>query len=368
MGTLAEVFDNNIYLDPLTGIPNFFRFIEADVESMFGNSGSVIVFDMEHFKEINEVHGREVGDVFLRRFAGNLQSKLRSLPDVLKFRTHGDEFTIILQNVSYLEANKLGEEIRLEFIKTMADLGFFNVDIHILILSYSDKITSINQFYKMLFKRSIEEWKLGHKRFSEERLIENIVGNFTNRIQETLSLLNDAYCLALTDDISCLPNQRAAKMYLKSLIKDKEEMEKEFSILFIDGDNLKRYNTISYTKGNEMIKGLSSVIASSLRKKDKIFRWLTGDEFLVILDDVSSEAALRLADRIRSAVEDETKNWLYPITVSIGAASYPMDGSNIEVILSKAEKSNIYAKNTGKNKVVKWESRLDNIVKGSQAN
>jgi diguanylate cyclase (GGDEF)-like protein len=220
----------------------------------------------------------------------------------------------------------------------------------------------------MLFKRSIEEWKLGHKRFSEERLIENIVGNFTNRIQETLSLLNDAYSLALTDDISCLPNQRAAKMYLKSLIKDKEEMEKEFSILFIDGDNLKRYNTISYTKGNEMIKGLSSVIASSLRKKDKIFRWLTGDEFLVILDDVSSEDALRLADRIRSEVEDETKYWLYPITVSIGAASYPADGSNIEVILSKAEKSNIYAKNTGKNKVVKWESRLDNIVKGSQAN
>jgi GGDEF domain-containing protein len=67
-------------------------------------------------------------------------------------------------------------------------------------------------------------------------------------------------------------------------------------------------------------------------------------------------------------VEDETKYWLYPITVSIGAASYPADGSNIEVILSKAEKSNIYAKNTGKNKVVKWESRLDNIVKGSQAN
>lgn len=363
---MAEVFESNIYLDPLTGMPNFFKFIEADVEAMFGEHGSVIVFDMANFRYINDTYGREVGDLFLRSFAGVLRDTLVEFSSALKFRTHGDEFTVIIKNMVLMEAKQLGEEIRRVYKRTMANLGFFDADIHMLLLNYADRITSINQFYKMLFKKSIEEWNLGHKRFSEDRLIENVVGNFTNRIKETLSLLNDAYSLALTDDISCLPNQRAAKMYLKGLIREKEDIEKEFSLLFIDGDNLKRYNNISYSKGNEMIKELSGVIAASLRKDDKIFRWLTGDEFLVILDDVNNEDALRLADRIRVAVEEQTKFWLYPITVSIGIASYPVDGNNVEVILSKAEKANIYAKNTGKNKVIKWESSLDDIVEESQ--
>jgi diguanylate cyclase (GGDEF)-like protein len=250
----------------------------------------------------------------------------------------------------------------------MNNLGFSNADIHTLVLVYSHKITSIDIFYKMLFNKSLEEWKLGHERFSEERLIESITGNFTNRIKETLSLLNDAYSLALTDDISCLPNQRAARLYLKNLIIEKEKVNRTFSVLFIDGDNLKRYNTLSYSRGNEMIKGLSGVITSSLRKNDKIFRWFTGDEFLVILDDVNSEDAEKLADRIRSSVEEMTKYWLYPITVSIGTASYPEDGSNIEVILNKAEQANIYAKNTGKNRVIRWESKLNNVMAESQYN
>jgi len=348
---LAEVFESNIYLDPLTSMPNFFKFIEADVEAMFGEHGSVIVFDMANFKYINDTYGREVGDLFLRSFSEILSDSLVQFSSALKFRTHGDEFTVIIKDMVLMEAKQLGEEIRRAFKRTMSNLGFFDADIHMLLLNYSDKITSINEFYKMLFKKSMEEWKLGHKKFSEDRLIENVVGNFTNRIKETLSLLNDAYSLALTDDISCLPNQRAAKMYLKSLIKEKEEVEKEFSLLFIDGDNLKRYNNISYSKGNEMIKELSAVIASSLRKDDKIFRWLTGDEFLVVLDNVNNEDALRLADRIRSSVEEQTRPWLYPITVSIGIASYPIDGSNVEVILSKAEKANIYAKIQGKIKL-----------------
>jgi diguanylate cyclase (GGDEF)-like protein len=365
VGHLAEVFESNIYLDPLTGMPNFFKFIEADVEAMFGEHGSVIVFDMANFQYINDTYGREVGDLFLKSFAGVLRDALVQFTNVLEFRTHGDEFTVIIKNMNLMEAKKLGEEVRKTFKETMASFGFFDADIHMLLLDYADKITSVNQFYKMLFKKSIEEWKLGQKRFSEERIIENVVGNFTNRIKETLSLLNDAYSLALTDDISCLPNQRAAKIFLKGLIKEREEMEKEFSILFIDGDNLKRYNNISYSKGNEMIKELSGVIAASLRKNDKIFRWLTGDEFLVILDNVNNSQAVKLADRIRSSVEEQTKFWLYPITVSIGIASYPVDGSNIEVILSKAEKANVYAKNTGKNKVIKWESGLDDTVKES---
>jgi diguanylate cyclase (GGDEF)-like protein len=348
--------ENNIYEDPLTGLPNFFRFIETDAKIMFAGSGSVIIFDMVRFQKINSLYGREIGDLFLINFSKTLRDILINFENVLKFRTHGDEFTVILPGFSEEEAEELSQIIKERYKKTMSELSFSNVDLHILILNYSDNITSINQFYQMMFLKSFKEVQSLDNKFSEERLVENIIGNFTYRIQETLSLLNDAYALALTDDISALPNQRAAKLYLKNLIKENSNPVKKFSILFIDGDNLKRYNQISYSAGNEMIKSLSNVIVSSLRKNDKVFRWLTGDEFLVILEDISNEDDIKLAERVRSFVEEQTKKWNFPITVSIGVSSYPEDGDNIEEILIKSEKANVIAKNSGKNKVIQWKN------------
>jgi diguanylate cyclase (GGDEF)-like protein len=350
-----RAFENSIYFDPLTAMPNFFKFIESDIKSMFGEQGSVLVFDMVKFVEINEVYGRETGDSFLKNFASNLRSVLKRYNEVEMFRTHGDEFTIIIQDITYKEAEHLAQYIKLEFQSIMKQLGFTNADVHILVLSYSNNINSINEFYKMMFKESFKNLQIGSGKFCDERLIDSITGNFTNRIQETLTLLRDAYSMAMTDEISMLPNQRAAKIYLKDLIRNNEtEVLKEFSVLFIDGDNLKRYNQISYETGNEMIKGLSQVIADSLRKNDRIFRWLSGDEFLVVLDKVDFEDGMKLAERIRSNVEVQTEKWLYPITVSIGMASYPEDGATIKELVDKAEKANVIAKNSGKNKVVRW--------------
>jgi diguanylate cyclase (GGDEF)-like protein len=349
---------STIYQDPLTGLPNFFKFIETDVKAMFKGSGSVIIFDMVSFEQVNTLYGREVGDMFLITFSKTLKSVLVNIEGLFKFRTHGDEFTIILPNFTQDAADELSQIIKQKFINTMMVLNFNNVDLHILILSYSDNIESINQFYQMMFFKSFNDVKQIDNKYCAERIVENIVGNFTNRIQETLTLLNDAYNLVLTDDISTLPNQRAAKLYLKNLMKESSKAVKRFSVLFIDGDNLKRYNQISYSSGNEMIKSLSSVISSSLRKNDKIFRWLTGDEFLVILEDVSNEDDTRLAERVRSLVEEQTKEWNFPVTVSIGMSSYPDDGNSIEEVLTKSEKANIIAKNSGKNKVVQWKTVL----------
>lgn len=350
--------ENNIYEDPLTGLPNFFKFIETDAKLMFAGRGSVIIFDMARFHEVNALYGRDIGDLFLINFSKTLRNMLIGFEGVFKFRTHGDEFTIILPDFSQKRAKDLSQAIKVQYKNTMAELSYNNVDLHVLILNYTDNITSINQFYKMMFFKSFKEFNSEDNKFSEERLVENIVGNFTNRIQETLSLLNDAYSLALTDDISSLPNQRAAKLYFKNLMKKSDKENKRFSILFIDGDNLKRYNQINYSVGNEMIKALSMVISSSLRKNDKIFRWLTGDEFLVILENVSNEDDIKLAERVRILVEEQTKDWRFPITVSIGVSSYPEDGDNLEEILSNSEKANIIAKKSGKNKVIQWRSTL----------
>jgi diguanylate cyclase (GGDEF)-like protein len=350
-----RAFENNIYFDPLTAMPNFFKFIDSDVSCMFGQRGSVLIFDMVKLIETNEAYGRDTGDMFLKNFAYNLNNVLKNYNNVLMFRTNGDEFTVIIQNMCVEEAEELAQYIKLEFQRIMKKLGFSKADVHTLVLNYSHNIKSIDEFYKTLFSGSFKKLKSGNKKFSDERLIESITGNFTNRIQETLILLKHAYSMAMTDDISTLPNQRAAKIYLENLMKNNEaDASREFNVLFIDGDNLKRYNKISYETGNKMIKALSQMIADSLRKNDRVFRWLSGDEFLVVLDKVDYEDGMKLAERVRRNVEEQTEKWLYPITVSIGMASYPEDGATLQELVDKAEKANVIAKNSGKNKVVRW--------------
>lgn len=359
---MIQSFESNVYIDPLTGLPNFFKFIETDVEEMFKGLGTVVIFDMVKFGDINTNYGIEAGDLFLREFSSILKDILANYEGSKVFRTHGDEFTVILQGIVEEDAEKLIERISCTFKDTMLKLGFDNASVHTLILDYSSEISSINQFYQMIFTKYFMKLRSSKRKFSEEKVIESIIGNFTNRIKETLSLLNDAYSLALTDDISELPNQRAAKIYLKDLIQKERIFKNSFTLLFIDGDNLKRYNNISYEAGNEMIRSLASVISKSLRKNDKVFRWLSGDEFLVVLEDVETDIGIMLAERIRAEVESETKAWAFPITVSIGLARYPEDGRCIEEVIAKAEKANVYAKESGKNKVICCSKIIDKTL------
>lgn len=350
---MKRVLKNNIFLDRLTGIPNFFKFIECDINLTFGDYGTVVIFDMIAFEKINRGYGRDIGDTCLKVMAKVICDYLHKEEGTSIFRTDGDEFTAILPKIEHYRGRELAINIKANFKKQMMKQGLDDIDVRYFIIEYNHSLNSIDEFYQMIFEYSIGNINCSDEKFIQERWVGHIIGSFTKRIKETLSLLDDAYKLALTDDISGLPNNRAAKLYLSNLLKENEGIS-EFSALFIDGDNLKRYNNISYEAGNDMIEKLSAVIKATLRKEDKVFRWLSGDEFLVILEKTNYEDTLRLAERIRDTVEERTVNWLYPVTVSIGVASYPEDGTIIEDIIEKAERANSLAKSSGKNKVVRW--------------
>jgi diguanylate cyclase (GGDEF)-like protein len=180
---------------------------------------------------------------------------------------------------------------------------------------------------------------------------DKMIERMLSRVKETLQLLQNSNKLAFSDDISQLPNHRAANLYLEEAAEDYYLYRKPYSVLFIDGDNLKRYNDLGYQQGNNMIRKLGKLITDSIRSSDKVCRWLSGDEFIVILKDTEKPAAYKLAERIRKKVELETINWEYAVTISIGVAECPSDGVDMESIVKKAEKANTLAKRSGKNRV-----------------
>lgn len=61
--------------------------------------------------------------------------------------------------------------------------------------------------------------------------------------------------------------------------------------------------------------------------------------------------SIAIAKDIRRFVQETAKSWIYPVTVTIGVATYPDDASAIDCLIKKVEEANEKAKRKGKNQV-----------------
>lgn len=171
------------------------------------------------------------------------------------------------------------------------------------------------------------------------------------KINETVDLLRRAVRLAYTDDTTGLPNHRAATYTIRAYL-EAEDSPRPLSLLFVDGDNLRQYNDeLGYKAGNEMIRRLGASISGAAAPEDTVTRWLSGDEFMIILPGTDRKRAVEKANSICAAVKKKSARWPFPVTVSIGVVTCPEDGFDIELLLAKVEKANNSAKKMGKNQV-----------------
>jgi diguanylate cyclase (GGDEF)-like protein len=101
--------------DPLTGVYNR-RALGAIGSSQFDESlkqaqpVSVLMFDIDHFKRINDTHGHAAGDAVLRQFAGILAKCVRGTDLIARYG--GEEFTAVLPGAPLAPAMRLAERIR----------------------------------------------------------------------------------------------------------------------------------------------------------------------------------------------------------------------------------------------------------------
>lgn len=114
-GQVIEVLQRQAFLDTLTGLYNR-RFMEAELGLMhsragrYGHDYSVMVFDLDGLKRVNDDHGHDAGDLAIRSFAEILRECLRG-SDVA-IRTGGDEFVAILPETPCRNAHVVYDRIR----------------------------------------------------------------------------------------------------------------------------------------------------------------------------------------------------------------------------------------------------------------
>ncbi|MCG5526167.1 diguanylate cyclase [Ectothiorhodospira haloalkaliphila] len=101
--------------DPLTGLANRMRLHdvfqrERAQAQRNGNALSLLILDLDCFKQINDEHGHEAGDTVLIAFADMLRARVRETDLIV--RSGGEEFLVLLNNTDGKQAVAIAEELR----------------------------------------------------------------------------------------------------------------------------------------------------------------------------------------------------------------------------------------------------------------
>jgi diguanylate cyclase (GGDEF)-like protein len=143
--------------------------------------------------------------------------------------------------------------------------------------------------------------------------------------------------LAVTDPLTGLANYRVLVDHIDMEIKRYQRNCRPFSVVLLDLDGLKKINdTHGHVVGSAALCRLAEVLYVSCRSIDTPARY-GGDEFALVLPEISAEYARKVAQRISERLAEDAE---FPrLTVSIGVAEYPRDGLTIEHLLSAADRA-----------------------------
>ena len=135
------------------------------------------------------------------------------------------------------------------------------------------------------------------------------------------------------------------------------------AFVMLDIDHFKRINdTFGHHQGDEVLQKLATLLLSYTRVGDIVCRY-GGEEFLVVLPDVTADIAYQIAERWRTSfigLATHLEHMQGKVTISGGISEFPLHGSNTEELISAADKALYHAKQTGRNRVILWQKGLKN--------
>ena len=135
-----------------------------------------------------------------------------------------------------------------------------------------------------------------------------------------------------------------------------EELERSsaaniLSVILLDLDNFKSVNDIhGHAEGDALLSYAGQVLRRTVPQKFTLSR-IGGDEFAVIASGLETEQACQLAEKLRSALANDTVLKKMKVTGTLGVASYPQDGNVPEVLIRVGDERLYKAKQSGGNRV-----------------
>ena len=142
---------------------------------------------------------------------------------------------------------------------------------------------------------------------------------------------------AISDGLTGLYNHTYLHEHLMEALDVAERQGGELSLLFVDIDELKRYNELAgHAAGDEALRAIARLLESCTRRGDLVARY-GDDEFAAVLVDAGLGTAREVAERLQTqvaALGDDRAS----LTVSVGIASYPADAGVTDELLERARR------------------------------
>lgn len=169
--------------------------------------------------------------------------------------------------------------------------------------------------------------------------------------------------MAVTDSLTGLFVRRYFMAKFQEEILRAERYKKVLTVVMADLDRFKRINdTYGHTAGDRVLKAVGKYLQKNIRDVDIIARY-GGEEFVLLLPEADKLEAYTVAERLREGFSKLRLETLPQLTLSLGIASYPQDGTNIELLIKRADTAMYAAKQMGRNKVVTYDPDMDRQTK-----
>jgi diguanylate cyclase (GGDEF)-like protein len=171
-----------------------------------------------------------------------------------------------------------------------------------------------------------------------------------------VSALRELYeqqrALATTDELTGVANRRAFIEAARRESGRASRADSALSVLYLDCDHFKLVNDrLGHATGDRLLRQVAQTLEGACRRSDVVAR-IGGDEFAVLLPDTAEPAASRVAGKIRNvlAIAMEAHDW--PVTFSIGVATFARPPADPEELLRRADALQYAAKHGGRNAIM----------------
>lgn len=157
--------------------------------------------------------------------------------------------------------------------------------------------------------------------------------------------------MARQDTLTGLANRRAFYELGEIETERSRRYGRPFTALFFDLDNFKAVNdTKGHDEGDRLLKTVAEILHSRLRTTDICGR-LGGDEFAVLLPETGEKAAAIFATELRASLIDAMEKHGWPVTFSIGVATFHTTPENLDQLIERADALMYLVKQGGKNAI-----------------
>ncbi len=194
-------------------------------------------------------------------------------------------------------------------------------------------------------------------------------------ISEHKRMQSEIERLAYHDPLTDLPNRRLLMDRLTEACKQSRRRRKHGAVLFIDLDGFKAINdTFGHDCGDTYIRRIAARLIETVRESDTVARF-GGDEFVILLHDLDTDAAgaqrdaARVAEKISESLKAgvELLGDMHEVRCSIGVSIFRGAATEPEQVLAQADQAMYRAKADGRDCVVIHNSIMDDSADGAPA-